>query len=170
MHPAIAALDAHRRRVNELSGWLGGAEFADERGWLKEGERARFERERRLFAWTQGALDAHADRVRLDHPAEYAAWIRQNGLKMRPAPRWRLDRVEQPPRGDLFEMELRVTWWITKVETGDVVLEIEGCTELEYKGPGWESGGGRGVTHVRIARDHAHILRANDTEEHIPLL
>lgn len=73
--------------------------------------------------------------------------------------------MEHPPRGDLYEMELRVTWWITNLETDEVVLEVEGCTELDYTGPGWEKSGSAGVTHVRIARDHAHILRVDDTEE-----
>ncbi len=167
--PAIVALDAHYHRVRELGSWLGGSAFADERGWLEPDERDRFAREQHLFPWTAGDLEAHKDRVLLDHPKEFRAWEKERGLKRRQLPRWRLERVDHPPRGDLFEMELHVTWRITKVESGALVLEVQGCEELEYDGRGWAPTGTKTAARVRIDHNDAHVLHADGSESRIPL-
>lgn len=169
MHPAIAQLDRHWEDIQKTRHWLGGADFADERGWLKGAELDRFERTKRLFHWDVLAFHDHEDRVRAEHPREYEAWRKKQKRDARPPPRWRLDTIEHPPRGDLYEMELKTTWRITEITTGRVVLELEGCDELEYSGPGWTPSGGSGPVRVGILRDEAHVLRANGTEEKIPL-
>lgn len=164
MHPAIAELDAHRRRFTELTAWLQGADFADERSWLDETERARFTRESEDYVWTKAELEAHVDRVALDHPELFESWRKRNGLSPRPRPRWRLDRVAHPPRGDLFELEHRVTWRITEVATGRVVLEVEGSEDAHYEGPGWTPSGEHGVVRVRVEGNEAVLLLADGRE------
>ena len=165
MHPAIAELDAHYHRVRDLGSWLQGSDFADERGWLDDEERSRFHRESKLWPWTKGELDAHRDRVRLDHPDEYATWAKRVGEKPRAKPKWRIDRIDHPPRGDLYELELRTTWQIRNVATNALVLELEGCDDFDYSGPGWTPTGGTGVARVRIEGDEAVLLLASGTEE-----
>ena len=178
MHPAIEALEEHLREVDELAAWLRGADFADERGFLPPEESARFARERLRYPWRVALLRAHEDRVRLDLPEEYAAWVaagleaasvpaevrrwRERGGAARPT--WRLDRIEHPPRGDAFEMELRVTWRVTEVATGRVALEVEGCESLEYEGPGWRPSGRTGAEYVRIEGDRALALMVDGAE------
>lgn len=168
MHPAIRQLDAHWRDIQKMRQWLGGADFADERGWLKGDELDRFERQKRLFHWDVLEFHDHEDRVRTDHPKEYEAWRKRQRREARPLPRWRLDKIEHP-RGDLFEMELRVTWRVIEIATERLVLELEGCEDLDYSGPGWTPRGGSGAARVGILHDEAHVLRADGTEEKIPL-
>lgn len=164
MHPAIAELEAHRRRFAKLSEWLRGADFGDERGSLDEAERARFTREREGYVWTKAELEAHMDRVALDHPGLFERWRKASGLRPRPRPRWRLDRVTHPPRGDLFELEQRVTWRVTEVATGRVALEAEGSEDAEYEGPGWTPSSGHGVMRARVEGDEAVLLLADGRE------
>lgn len=181
-HPQIVELRQHQARVNELGEWLAGSEFADERGWLDPEERTRFEQARADFPWSLGALHAHEQRVRLDHPKVFARWIsgeigaaRREGRPIRDwqalrsrQSRWRLDIIEHPPRGDLFELELRTTFRVTEVETGRVVLERTHEASAVFAGL-WQPDGERGSAAMRIERDTAFVRGVDGSTEQIDL-
>jgi hypothetical protein len=133
----IVELRKLREDVVAEGEWLAGAEFADERGHLDEQGQARLRRVLEERPWKLGAWLAHEQRVRLDHPELFSRWISGEIGRARRAKlgygewqqmrdrrsRWRIDSIESPPRGDLFELEERSTWRVSEVETGRVVVE-----------------------------------------------
>ncbi len=186
-HPAIAELRSLCRTVDAKGNWIAGAEFADERGWLSAEELAELERARRERPWRVGAWLALEQRVRLDHPKLFSNWIdgeielaraaklgehRWLAIRSRRS-RWRIDTIEHPPSGGLFELEERTTWRVSEAETGRVVLErsFERCAS--FAGGMWvgdEKEAAEVEPAVRIERDVAFVRRPSGSIEKVRLV
>lgn len=71
----IEALIRLRGNLLGLSGRIGGAEFADERGWLSPEQNAEYERERSAWPVKIRQLRDLIRRVRREHKAAFMAWV-----------------------------------------------------------------------------------------------
>jgi hypothetical protein len=176
-HPAIACFQAHCLAVDALGSWLQGAEFADERGWLSEDEYDRLQRELGTWPWKVGAMRAHRDRVRLDHPQVWSAWVRaelraSEGVMCRPwqALRdlgpivWRLDQVPAPPQlPNESPVSPDTRWTVTSAASGAPLRVFERAPQRDLDGPVGD------VVAVRIDPHHIVWRRASGEEEQAPL-
>jgi len=179
-HPVIALLRAQRDAVAETRHQRMGEDFAAERGWLSPDEREAFAALQASWPWTLSDLRAHEDRVRLDHPDLFAAWIREEigrarreGRPTQPwqalrdrHPAYRIDVIEGVPRGDLFELELPITWRVTDLSTGAVVHEAHGVRTAEHQGT-WVDGPAEGTVAVRVVDQVVQVRNhIGDVTEH----